>query len=290
MKLIPNRILLAGAGLVLAGAAAGGAQAASGGATNLNIQINDGAYTLNIGALASLGLSNTTAADGVRWWNGTITSGLLWNTGTVTISTGVGGIVITTAPVASGTVIDATYMIENYNSQNGVMFGQWNGGVNTVTTTPGVCTLGYGGLPPGGYGCLAGHVNVEGTHPVGDGVNANSENLIYGFSFVDGAQTGYGWFDIGLTLDGAAIQGNVGNLQAADYAVANDPVYYLTLNGYGYSTDATVTAGVLPRGAAGAPEPSAWATMLLGIGAVGAIGRRRRRLGPGRAPARPPAV
>ena len=238
------------------------ARADSGGAVGLGIDIVDSSYSLGFGGSASVILQNATFANSVRWYEGGDgTSGVAWNNAAVTVALGSGDIVVSSFPIASGTVLNAAFFAANYTSANGVPYGQWTGGVNTVTSANGVCADGIYGFP---YGCVSGLANLYGTHPIGGLANPPSNQLLYGVSFTSGAKTAYGWFSVGIAPTGSMPTGYVDNTAAGSYAVANDPVYRLTLNGYGYSTDSTVLAGIDP-----VPEPSQ--PTLFAIGLVGIL-------------------
>jgi len=249
-------------------ASSGPALASAGGATGLNIGIDNSSYTLDFGSFASVVLQDATALNTVRWYEGGDgTSGVGWNNGYVTVSLGSANIQVTSFPVNAGTPLNASFFLANYTSANGAPYGQWSGGTNTITSALGVGSL---GMPYYEYGTLGGRVNIEGTHTIGGGTNPPSNDLLYGVSFTSGGQTGYGWFDIGITTNGLLPSGYVTNSDAGSYAMANDPVYFLTLNGYGFSTDGPVAAGV-----AAVPEPETYALMMSGLGVLVTIARRK---------------
>jgi hypothetical protein len=56
-------------------------------------------------------------------------------------------------------------------------------------------------------------------------------------------------------------------LGSGDYALGGNS---------GFWQDGWVSVRAVPGGAAGVPEPASWASMLLGIGGLGLLGRRRR--------------
>ena len=79
------------------------------------------------------------------------------------------------------------------------------------------------------------------------------------------------WKDMGATLsgfgsNGAAIQSEMTNLEGLDLSSGGRPGAIYAVNGL---TQGFTTGGV--------PEPALWATMLLGLGAIGAAMRDRRR-------------
>lgn len=249
------------------------AVADSGGAANLNISITNTSYTLDFGSFASVVLQDSTTPNTVLWSSdgGPDMSGVAWNGGAVSVSLGSGNPVVTSFSVSNGTVIDSNFINSNYNSVNGSPYGQWSGGTNVITTANGVCSLGYAYST---YGCLAGHVNVFGTNGI---YGTSTANLLYGLSFADGSKTAYGWFSIGITPGVGGINPNTGISYnaAGSSGMTQDPVYNLTLNGYGYSTDGTVYAGLVP--VASVPEPVTYVMLLSGLGLLGFMVSRRKK-------------
>ncbi len=99
------------------------------------------------------------------------------------------------------------------------------------------------------YGTI-GHANVNDS--------ALGSDLLFGFSFLSGSQTDYGWFDL-------AIQDN-----------GTQSPYAVTLKGYGYDTSGlAVAAGA--AASATVPEPGTLGLAALWLGALGLIGYRRGR-------------